>query len=189
MDAEDVNRAVDWLTRLLEPYADTDWTRPALGLEWSCRETVAHVAHDLTAYAGQLAGAVQDGYLPCDLTVRTDATPRDLLRVVTAAAGLLRAVLTTAPPDARAWHWGPCDPGGFAAMGCAEVLLHGYDLAGGLGAAWTPPAGMCAAVLGRLFPDAPAGEPEAVLLWCTGRGELPGRPRRTGWVWKAALPA
>jgi hypothetical protein len=42
-------------------------------------------------------------------------------------------------------------------------------------------------VLTRLFPDAPAGDPTEVLLWQTGRGELPGRERLTSWVWKAAI--
>ena len=30
-------------------------------------------------------------------------------------------------------------------------------------------ASLCVAVLDRLFPDAPAVDPVAVLLWCTGR--------------------
>jgi hypothetical protein len=36
--------------------------------------------------------------------------------------------------------------------------------------------------------EAPPGDPAAVLLWSTGRGELDGRPRRTSWAWQAALP-
>ncbi|GGT26238.1 hypothetical protein GCM10010271_32390 [Streptomyces kurssanovii] len=32
----------------------------------------------------------------------------------------------------------------------------------------------------------PPGEPTQVLLWCTGRGELDGLPRRTSWRWEAA---
>ncbi|MFJ1755134.1 hypothetical protein [Kitasatospora sp. NPDC088134] len=94
-------------------------------------------------------------------------------------------------PGLRAWHWGPTDPTGFAAMGVAEILLHTHDIATGLGLDWTPPAGPSAAVLARLFPDAPTGtgaDPAAVLLWCTGRTALPGLPRRTSWVWRAALP-
>ncbi|MFG2820383.1 maleylpyruvate isomerase N-terminal domain-containing protein [Kitasatospora sp. NPDC048365] len=189
MDGGDVGRAVGWMTRTLGPYAvGDDWAVPARGLEWSCRETAAHVAHDLVAYAGQLAGRADGSYLPYDLVVGEGATPTEVLRVVAAAGGMLRAVLDTAPADARAWHWGPCDPGGFAAMGCAEVLLHTWDLAGGLGADWSPPPDLCEGVLARLFPDAPAGDPAAVLLWCAGRGELPGRPRRTTWSWRAAVP-
>ncbi|MGC4892848.1 hypothetical protein [Micromonospora sp. DT31] len=50
----------------------------------------------------------------------------------------------------------------------------------------TPPAGLCARVVHRLFPDAPDGEPVSVLLWLTGRAPLGGRPRRTAWTWQAA---
>ncbi|MGW7627719.1 hypothetical protein ACWGKO_02125 [Streptomyces griseoincarnatus] len=75
-----------------------------------------------------------------------------------------------------------------AAMGVAETLLHTYDIARGLSVDWLPPAGPSAAVLDRLFPAAPPGDPARVLLWCTGRGDLDGLPRRTSWVWEAALP-
>ncbi|MEV4811351.1 hypothetical protein [Micromonospora avicenniae] len=44
--------------------------------------------------------------------------------MVTACAGLLAATVDAADPGTRAWHYGPCDPGGFAAMGVAETLLH-----------------------------------------------------------------
>ncbi|MFE9657546.1 hypothetical protein [Micromonospora sp. NPDC006431] len=61
------------------------------------------------------------------------------------------------------------------------------DLTGGLGLDWSPPPQLCAGVLGRLFPDAPDGDPAAVLLWMTGRARLGDRPRRTAWTWRAAL--
>ncbi|MEU3734634.1 hypothetical protein AB0E81_35365 [Streptomyces sp. NPDC033538] len=44
-------------------------------------------------------------------------------------------------------------------MGVAEILLHTNDITCGLGVDWLPPASLCAAVLDRLFPDAPPGEP------------------------------
>ncbi|MGF7239014.1 MAG: hypothetical protein ACQSGP_29285 [Frankia sp.] len=72
-------------------------------------------------------------------------------------------------------------------MGAAEILLHIWDVTRGLGVAWSPPAALCMAVLTRLFPDAPSGEPDPILLWCTGRTDLPGRPRPSSWVWRAAL--
>ncbi|MFG2905956.1 hypothetical protein ACGF13_12935 [Kitasatospora sp. NPDC048286] len=71
-------------------------------------------------------------------------------------------------------------------MGVAETLLHTHDITQGLGVDWLPPAPLCAAVLDRLFPDAPPGDPVQVLLWCTGRRELDSLPRRTSWTWKAA---
>ncbi len=188
MDHEDVNDAVTAMLRVLGPRTTDDWTVRAGTLEWTCWQTAAHVGHDLLAYAGQLAARPTDGYLPVDLTVRPSASPADVLQAVTACGGLLSSALATADPAVRAWHWGPCDPTGFAAMGVAETLLHTYDIARGLSVDWLPPAGPSAAVLDRLFPAAPPGDPARVLLWCTGRGDLDGLPRRTSWVWEAALP-
>ncbi|MFE9206535.1 maleylpyruvate isomerase N-terminal domain-containing protein [Micromonospora sp. NPDC007230] len=187
MTAADVRSAAAETTRVLRPAVDRDWTVPAADLEWTCWTTAAHVAHDLLAYAAQLTGLPADGYLPLDLRVRADATPADLLTVIAASAGLLAAAVDTAAPGSRAWHWGPCDPGGFAAMGVAETLLHTRDITGGLGLDWSPPPQLCAGVLGRLFLDAPDGDPVAVLLWMTGRARLGDRPRRTAWTWRAAL--
>lgn len=187
MDSTDIDRAVAEMVRVLGPHEARDWSVPAGSLEWSCRETAAHVAHDLLAYAGQLAGCPDDGYLPFDLTVRADAPPRRVLQVVDACGALLAGALRTAGPEVRGWHWGPCDPPGFAAMGATETLLHTYDITQGLDVPWLSPAPPCAAILQRLFPDAPPGDPAQALLWCTGRAELDGRPRRTSWVWRAAL--
>ncbi|GAA5074583.1 maleylpyruvate isomerase N-terminal domain-containing protein [Thermocatellispora tengchongensis] len=202
MDGGDVRRAVAEMARVLGPHEAADWSLPAGPLEWSCWTTAAHIAHDLLAYAGQLAhageagsglpygGAVREAeaYLPFDLRVAEGASPGEVIQVVVACGGLLSAALATADPGVRAWHWGPCDPAGFAAMGVAETILHTHDITRGLGVAWQPPATLCAGVLDRLFPDAPQGDPVRVLLWATGRGELEGRPRVTSWVWRAALP-
>ncbi len=133
-----------------------------------------------------MAGRPADGYLPFDLRVRADASPVEVLSVAAAAAGVLAAVVDTADPDDRAWHWGPCDPAGFAAMGVAEILLHTHDVTRGLDLSWSPPAELCAGVVRRLFPDAPAGDPAPVLLWLTGRAPLGELPRRTAWTWQAA---
>ncbi|TDC37559.1 hypothetical protein E1211_10145 [Micromonospora sp. 15K316] len=186
MGGSDVVRAAGEMVRVLGPHTGKDWGVPAGGLRWSCWTTVAHVAHDLLAYAGQVSGRPADGYLPFDLRVSPAASPRAVLTVVTACAGLLAATVDAADPGARAWHYGPCDPGGFAAMGVAETLLHTGDIAAGLGVAWETPADLSAAVINRLFPDAPSGPPPRVLRWLTGRDELPGRARRTSWSWRAA---
>lgn len=182
-----IERAACEMTRVLDPLTGRDWRVPAGSLSWTCWTTAAHVAHDLTAYAGQVAGRAPDGYLSFDLRVAPDASPRQVLGVVTACAALLGAAVREAGPQTRAWHFGPCDPAGFAAMGVAEVVLHTYDITPGLEVAWLPPADLAAAVLTRLFPDAPPGDPARVLLWCTARGDLPGHPRRTSWTWRAAL--
>ncbi|WP_327676045.1 maleylpyruvate isomerase N-terminal domain-containing protein [Kitasatospora sp. NBC_00458] len=193
MTGDDVRAALGELTDVLAPLTRSDaarWDAPAGPLEWSCRETAAHIAHDLLAYAGQLAARPADRYLPFDLTVPPDAGPAEVLTVVTACARLLATALDAAPPGLRAWHHGPCDPAGFAAMGVTETLLHTHDITLGLGVDWRPSERLCRAALARLFPDAPeaaAGRAADVLLWCTGRGELDGRPRRTSWSWRAAV--
>jgi hypothetical protein len=187
MGALDVDRAVRETVALLAPHAGGDWSLTAGQLTWSCWETAAHIAHDLVAYAGEVASAAPEGYLPVDFEARSTARPEQLLQLITAAGGMLSAALAAAEPDLRAWHWGPTDRTGFAAMGTAETLLHTHDIAQGLGLDWRPPTDASARVLTRLFPDAPAGDPTEVLLWQTGRGELPGRERLTSWVWKAAL--
>jgi hypothetical protein len=185
MDGRDVNRAVAEMCKVLTPHTtDRDWQAPAGTLSWNCWTTAAHVAHDLLAYAGQVAGHPTDGYLPLDLKVRPEAEPADVLRVVTACGSLLASALATADPDTRAWHYGPADLSGFAAMAVAETVLHTYDITQGLGLDWLPPADLSAAVLHRLRPDAPAGDPAKVLLWATGRGDLPGHERVTSWVWR-----
>ena len=186
-DSRDVDQAVGEMVRVLTPHVAKDWRCRAGTLEWSCWTTAAHVAHDLLAYAGQVAGRPDSGYLPFDLVIGEDASPGDLLRIITASGRLLSDTLAAAEPTVRAWHWGPTDPSGFAALGVNEALLHTFDITQGLGIDWRPPEPLCTAVLARLFPDAPAGDPVQVLLWSTGRADLDGRPRVTSWVTKAAI--
>ncbi|GAA2515436.1 maleylpyruvate isomerase N-terminal domain-containing protein [Winogradskya humida] len=187
MGSQDVDQAMAAMMRALTPHLIRDWNVPAGRLEWSCWQTAAHVAHDLMAYAGQLTARPANAYLPFDLTVRQGTPPRDVLEVVAASGGLLSSAVRTADPQARGWHWGPTDPAGFAALGVNEILMHTHDIAEGLEVTWQPPSALCAAVLQRLFPDAPAGNPVEVLLWCTGRAPLNDRPRRTTWILKAAV--
>ena len=186
MDHHDVDAAVTETLRILGPHTAEDWTVAAGPLEWSCWETAAHIAHDLLAYAAQLAARPATAYLPIDLAVRPSASPADVLQAVKACGGLLSSALADAGPALRAWHWGPTDPEGFAAMGVAEILLHTHDIAQGLGLAWLPPRAQCAAVLARLASNAPPGDPVQVLLWYTGRAELDGQAHQTRWVWRAA---
>ncbi|MEY9945040.1 maleylpyruvate isomerase N-terminal domain-containing protein [Kitasatospora sp. GAS1066B] len=182
----DVDLAVAESVRALAPRVDADWQVPAGTLEWSCATTAAHISHDLVAYAGQLTARPADSYLPFDLRVHPGTAPGELLAVLRACGGMLSSALDAADPADRAWHWGPTDPTGFAAMGVAEILLHTHDIAQGLRIDWRPPADLCAKVLTRLFPAAPPGDPAEVLLWSTGRGRLGDREPLTSWVWKAA---
>jgi hypothetical protein len=187
----DVDEAVAFLDRTLRPHVTADWGARAGPVSWSCHRTAVHVAHDLLAYAGQVAGATSEAtagdYLPVDLRVHGDASPAQVLDVVSATGRLLGVAVDAADPDARAWHWGATDPAGFAALGVNEVLVHAFDIATGLGLAWSPPLRLCRVVLERLFPDAPPGPAGRTLLWCTGRATLGDRPKRRRWTVTAAV--
>jgi uncharacterized protein (TIGR03083 family) len=174
----------------LEPYSEADWTVPARDLEWTCRQTAVHLADDYFSYAAQVVAQPVEGYLPIEATVSPDAEVGGLLASIAMCAGLLSTVATAADPSSRAWHpMGTSDPYGWVAMGMVEGLVHTYDIAGGLGSDWRPPAELCRPVIERLFPEAPDGDASDVLLWCTGRAALGDRPRRAQWRWSSAVRA
>ncbi|MFI9718415.1 maleylpyruvate isomerase N-terminal domain-containing protein [Streptomyces sp. NPDC052396] len=197
--AEDVRTAVHLVVDALSGVSEERWGRPAAGLDWDCWETAEHLADDLFGYAAQLGPRKPplDRYVPFLWLGRRPGGPRNavfadreagpagLLQAVEAGGALLAAMVRTAPAEVRAYHpSGVADPEGFGAMGVVETLVHGYDIAAGLGVEFTPPAGLCERALARLFPDAPPeAEPWPALLWCTGRVELPGRERLNSWHW------
>ncbi|MGK5558475.1 hypothetical protein ACSNOI_43435 [Actinomadura kijaniata] len=197
--ADDLEQAVRLAVDTLVAAPAADWDAKAGSLDWTCWETVEHLADDLFGYAVQLGLRTppENGYVPFRWEARRpggprngvhadpDAGPAGLLRVLESCGSLLVAMVRTTPPHVRSWHnWGHADPEGFAAMGLVETLVHTHDVAGTLGVAWQPPSELCARALHRLFPDAPADAPPwPVLLWATGRADLPGRPRPTEWRW------
>ena len=181
-----VEEAVAEMVAVLTPHEEDDWQARAGALEWSCRATAAHVAHDLLAYAAQVAVRANDEYLPIDLVTAAEASPREVLRVVTACGRLLSNAVANASAGPVAWHWGMSDAAGFAAMGIAGVLVHTYDITQGLNVAWLPPDSLSQRVVARLLPDAPPGRAAQILLWATGRTDLDGHPRVSEWVWRAA---
>ncbi|HEY5834457.1 maleylpyruvate isomerase N-terminal domain-containing protein [Streptomyces sp.] len=197
--ADDLDLAVRLSVDALGRAPDAGWDGNAGSLEWTCWETVEHLADDLFAYAVQLGPRRPPltGEVPFVWESRRTggpanavhadraAGPAGLLQVLETCGALLVAMVRTTPPDVRAYHgFGVSDPEGFAAMGLVETLVHTHDLAAGLGLAWTPPADLCARALARLFPDVPAGTgPWPTLLWATGRAGLPGRHRLETWRW------
>ncbi|MET9463823.1 VOC family protein [Streptomyces sp. NPDC006544] len=200
--ADDVTTAVRLAVDTLGEFPTGDWAVPAGNLEWNCWETVEHLSDDLFAYAVQLGprkppldGPVPYRWAPAreggpSNAIFADAAagPAGLLRTLEASGALLAAMVRTAAPDLRSYHsYGISDPEGFAAMGIVETLVHTHDVAEGLSLSWAPPADLCDRVLARLFPEAPADEDRwAVLLWSTGRADLPGRDRVTSWKWRGA---
>ncbi len=192
MGGERVTEAVAGAVETLRRAVDRDWDGVKAGrLEWSCRQTAEHIASDLIAYAGQLAGRARDAYVPFEITLDDGAGDEDVLHVIETTGALLAAVVATTPREVRAFHPYPfrsANREGFAAMGIAEVLLHTHDIAEGLGLAYEPPAELCEDVLTRLFPQVrPGPDHWRTLLWATGRGELPGRAPVTEWRWNNNL--
>ncbi|WP_433375656.1 DinB family protein [Actinoplanes sp. CA-142083] len=201
MNADEVRRAVSLARETLSVATERDWrTVPAAGLEWTCWETLEHVSDALFGYAAQLGPAKPSvtTYVPFGwrqnrpggpyLTIYGDheqGGQAGLLEVFETCGALLAAMVQAVPAGTMSFHnYGASDPGGFAAMGVVEVLVHTHDVAGGLGLPWAPPDDLVAGALDRLFPSAPGGfEPWPTLLWCTGRAGLPGRPAPESWKW------
>jgi hypothetical protein len=180
--------AVAETQRALGSAVDADWSVLATDLEWSCWKTGVHIADDLVFYASQIIDQPADGYVPFEVTMTDDARPEGLLRTIAVCGAILQRTVAAAQPGDRGYHvYGTSDAEGFTAMGVVETLVHTYDIATALGQDWRPPAVMCAPVLARLFPDAPQGDPSAVLLWCTGRTVLDSRPRRAEWRWDGTV--
>ncbi|BBC34251.1 hypothetical protein SGFS_055450 [Streptomyces graminofaciens] len=200
MGGEQVQQAVDHSLALLGKGLDLqrgrqrDWAGVKAGrLDWSCRRTAVHIAEDLIAYAGQLAGRATSAYVPFELAMEDGSGDADVLDVIRTTGALLSAAVEATPREVRAFHPYPfraADREGFAAMGVAEVLLHTHDIAEGLGltAEYAPSVDLCESVLSRLFPHVrPGDNPWATLLWATGRGDLPDRATVTRWHWSNPL--
>ncbi len=185
--ADDIRLAVGQTTDFLSPAAHGDWSVPAGTLRWSCLRTAEHVADCLMAYAGQVALPARQGYVPFITRLNRGAGPEGALEFIRAAGSMVASVVREADPSILAYHpYGMADPEGFAAMSCIETMVHGQDVAGGFGLELAPDRSLCSRVLNRLFPDlADAPEqPWQLLLWSTGRIDLPGRLRvKARWRW------
>jgi hypothetical protein len=177
------------LGTLRQEGAEQAWSVPAGDLSWSCRRTLEHVIGALTKYAAALARQTQGTvHVP---TMAPDGEMATVFDALVSASSVLAVVVSAATPEWRARHYyGISDRSGFAAMGIDEILVHGGDIAAGLGIAYDPPAHLCAIAVRRLFPWAPSPDGPsgawAVLQWANGRSSLGPLPRQPGWSWHAA---
>jgi hypothetical protein len=189
--ADDLDTAISSVVSALQPATSQDWSARAGTLEWDCWHTAEHIGDCLLSYAAQLAVQPTTRYVRFLASADKDANPAEVLEFAEAGGRILTAAVRTAPAHARAYHpTGLADPEGFAAMGCVEVLLHGHDIAEGLGASLDPDRGTCRAVLTRLFPQTPedltSTDPWETLQWATGRLSLPGHQQLQHWRWHGA---
>ncbi|TDC83895.1 hypothetical protein E1193_07405 [Micromonospora sp. KC606] len=184
-----VSSAAGECTQVLEKATDQDWSRDATGLEWTCRETLDHVALGVVGYAGLLIAQPTDRYIALFASLDPRAPIPACLEGLRIAGTVLARAVREATPDVRAWHpWGHSDGPGFAAMGIVELVVHTHDIARALELDWTPPDWLCGPAVERLFPDAPAGHTAAdTLLWCTGRIALTRLGRRKQWQWNGRV--
>ena len=198
-DAADLRHALDVSLGSLTALPDRAWDCPAAGLEWTCRETAAHVLGVLAGYAMQLSGTGRR-FHPYPALAELHPHPGRpgvwfwpeeaggtgaIVQCIDDVGGLLVAVVATVPPDRTGQHpSGHSDRTGFAAMGMAEVLLHTHDI---LAAHDVPPAvagEVVSPVLSRVLPDAPRStDAWGDLLRATGRTE---ETRGRRWQWDPA---
>jgi hypothetical protein len=186
--ASDLAAAATALSTALEPVLDRDWTAATGTGDLTAFRTAEHLGDCLLSYAAQLTARRMDRYVNFEAALTAAATNADALEFAVTTAGMLAATVAVLSPEVRAYHpSGISDPEGFAGMGVVEILVHGEDIARGLGVRLDPPADVCARTMARMFPDAEvAAEPWPALLWATDRLDLPGRPSRAGWRWRGA---
>ena len=185
---DDVRAAAELCRRALEPSLGATWSVPVPGLDFTVASVVAHAAEAPLWYSVDLWSGRENAAF--EVKVLPDAPNEGLLSSLLAASRALAAGVDTAPPDTRGFHpFGSPDPGGFAAMACDELLVHGDDAMRGLGVPFTGDRRLAAAVLARLFPWhalGPDDDPWELLLWANGRMEVPGRVRQGTWRWHCA---
>jgi hypothetical protein len=157
LDGDAVRTTVAAMRDLLDRVRDAEAPVPVM--DCTVAAVADHLASCLAFYAHDLASG-PDEVTANDLVRRTGVPLRTVATSVTAWGEVLARVVDSTPPDQRGWHsHGVADPAGFAAIGCAEVLVHGTDIAEATGLSWSPPAVVAAAVLARLFPEVPPRTP------------------------------
>ncbi|MFC0495490.1 maleylpyruvate isomerase N-terminal domain-containing protein [Streptomyces mutabilis] len=197
-----VREAVAHCVAVLSDVPPSRWSAPAGDLDWTCWETLEHLADDLLTYALRfgLGHPMDVRRVPLRLSSdRADgpvnvifgdaaAGAEGLLTVVEACGGVLAAMVDSTAPTVLAPHvFGASDPEGFAAMGVVETLVHTYDIAQGAQRDGKPTEDLSRRALVRLFPEVPIiDDASSTLLWATGRIGSPERPRRTTWRWYGA---
>jgi hypothetical protein len=180
----------DELDALLALVPRSQWESPAASVSWTCWQTADHIAGDFAHYAAQIIGQPRDHYVKFSFDTSRATTPDELREVVRVAGGMLAATVRTASPECLGWHpHGYFTAAGFAAIGAAEGLVHGHDIAAGLGMAWSPKPQLCEQVLSTVFPDAErrAGATAlTTLLVQTGRDVRPCGEPAPRWNYSAA---
>lgn len=188
--AELLGQVVQAVDALLSGVPASGWASPAANVGWSCWSTADHISSDFAHYAAQIIGQPRDHYVRFSFDTSRATTPDELREVVRVSGGLLAAAVRTARPDCLGWHpHGYFTAAGFAAIGAAEGLVHGHDIAVGLNMPWSPDQRLCEQVLGVVFPgaahDVSVSAFEGLLIQ-TGRSQRPRHEPPPLWTYAAA---
>jgi hypothetical protein len=141
----------EYVAAAWERGVDRDWSVRAGTMDWSCTKTADH-AYDATLAVGFfLASRRRDRYPDWGgvMSVGDPPWPAQLIEAIEVAGRLVAGVIATTPEDVRAIIWRRPEPtvappSEFAARAALEAVLHGHDVAAGLGVPFEPPEGLCA---------------------------------------------
>jgi hypothetical protein len=193
IEPDDVVRAAAVVTAALAPAVGRDWSVRAGRLDWDVDFTITHMLAP-AKHALYLA-ARSTRFIAVGLDRWGDASQAERLDAVNGVAAAMANIAAQTPPDARAYHAsGMTDAQGYVAMDCLDLLVHGHDVAAGLGLNFVPPDELCQAVVARLLPWlADAGPAWETMLRHTGRI---GRSGDDSWTvlkaplseWDGAVP-
>lgn len=148
----DVGRTTEFVATSLQPAIDRDWSVRAGQLEWNVEFTIEHMAAALSKYTLYLASRSTEP-IAVRIVSRVDASQRERIDAIFRVGQALANVASMTPPDTRVFHAiGLIDVEGYVAMGCLEVLVHGYDVACGLDLPFDPPTELVRPVVARLIP-------------------------------------
>ena len=184
--ADDLRNAVRVSCIALRGLQNTEWEEIAPGLEWTRRDTIAHVI-DAYAYCTlNLANRTDGASAPRILSVRQPASQNEIMDALPLWAEVLVQTASIAESEnGRGFHrWGRPDGEGYLSMACVEILVHTYDVLRDKTGFEVLPA-LSDKIVARLFPWA-AGDPRPwqALLWATGRVEMPNKESMSGrWAW------
>ena len=175
IEPQDVVRAASFVVDALAPAIGRDWSVRAGRLQWDVEKTIAHMAAATAKHVLYLASR-STRFIAVGLDRWHDASQAEQLDAITGVAAAQANVAASMPPEERAYHGsGMPDAQGYVAMDCLDLLVHGHDVASGLGITYEPPDDLCCVVSARLLPwlDISAGAWQAMLRY-TGRIGPPG---------------
>lgn len=173
MTADELAAVVECSLDALGDVTALDWSTAAGTLEWSCRQTVDHLADCTLSFALQIATGATSGFVPIEeLRASPTATPMELVFLVGGVSRLLLAAVRASDPATTASD-GVVELalGDWCARAAYELLLHTHDVLSGLERPFEPPAELCRSVLAS---DA---------LWMLARG----RAAAVASPWQALL--